>query len=112
MSWAFTKIMNVLFGFNVRYYNGPLIVRTKVWQTVPMTTNSFAHIAEVTVTLLKRKLSYTEIPFALSPERKGVNLKMLRRNTVSVLKTLASLFWRLNVKNDLYAATILKSDER
>ncbi|GEM_PF-2186044 len=103
ISWAFVKVMNTLFCLHVRYYNGPNIVKTSVWRTVPMTTNGFAYMAEVVATLLKRKLSYVEIPVVLSPERKGVNVAVLKRNFFNVARTLVSLFWRLNVKKELYA---------
>jgi|SRR3989344_3800224 len=102
LSWTFVKVMNVLFCLHIRYYNGPVIVKTSVWRTVPMTTNGFAYMAEVVATLLKRRMSYVEIPVVLSPERKGVNVAVLRRNFLNVAGTLASLFWRLNVKKELY----------
>ena len=104
ISWAFVKIMNFLFGFHIHYYNGPAIVKTEVWRTVPMTTDSFAYMAEVVTTLLKRKLTYIEVPVTFfSPERKGVNLPMLRRNVGRVVVAIISLFWRLNIKKELYA---------
>lgn len=102
LSIVFTAIMNLLFGNRIRYYNGPLIVRTAVWRTVPMTVGGFAYMAEVTATLLKRGVSYTEVPFTLTPERKGANFRMLRRNTGSVLLAIVSMFWRLNIKKQYY----------
>lgn len=103
LSWAFVKVMNFLFGFSIRYYNGPIILKTKIWQSVPMTINNFAYMAEVTATLLKRRVTYTEVPVVFSiPEQKGLNLKMLRRNILGVATTLASLFLRLNIKKELY----------
>lgn len=103
LSIAYTKSMNLLFWNSIRYYNGPLIVKTDVWRTVPMTVGGFAYMSEVTATLLKRGCTYTEVPFALTPERKGVNLKMLKRNTGSVLRALISMFWRLNIRRRYYA---------
>ncbi|MCL5072002.1 MAG: glycosyltransferase family 2 protein [Actinobacteria bacterium] len=103
LSWAFVKVMNFLFRFNIRYYNGPIILKTKVWQSVPMTTNNFAYMAEVTTTLLKRHVTYIEVPVVFSiPEQKGINLKMLSRNIGGVAITLGSLFFRLNIKKQLY----------
>lgn len=102
LSWLFVSIMNLLFWQRIRYYNGPLIVKTKVWQTVPMTATGFAYMAEVTATLLKRGLSYREVAVELTPEIKGVNLRVLRRNILNVAATLASLFWRLNVARRYY----------
>ncbi len=103
LSWVFVKIMNFLFGFNIRYYNGPIILKTKVWQNVPMTINSFAYMAEVTATLLKRGLTYTEVPVFFSiPEQKGLNIAMLRRNIWGVGVAIASIFWRVKIKNKIY----------
>lgn len=107
LSWAFTKIMNFLFGFHIRYYNGPIILKTKIWRSVPMTVDNFAYMAEVTATLLKRRLTYTEVPVVFSiPEQKGLNIAMLRRNVGGVAATLAKLFWRINIKKQLYAGKI------
>lgn len=100
LSWIFVKTMNSLFGFRIRYYNGPIIVRADTWRTVPMTTDSFAYMAEVTATLLKRKTSYCEVPMYYTPELKGLNVSVLRRNIWGVLKALTSLFWRLNIKHE------------
>lgn len=103
ISWLFVWVTNILFGLSVRYYSGPVIAKTTEWQTIPMTTDGFAYTAEVIITLLKRGLSYKEIPIALSPERKGINLVVLRRNIINVAKTMLSMFWRLNIKKELYA---------
>lgn len=103
LSWAFTKIMNFLLGLHVRYYNGPIILKTKVWRSVPMTINSFAYMAEVTSTLLKRGLTYIEVPTVFSiPEQKGINLAMLRHNIWGVTVAIASIWWRVNIKKILY----------
>lgn len=103
LSWFFANIMNLIFGFHIRYYNGPIILKTKTWQSVPMTINSFAYMAEVTATLLKRGVTYTEAPVVFSiPERKGLNIAMLRRNIWGVALAIASIWWRINVKKILY----------
>lgn len=103
LSWAFTKIMNFLLGLNIRYYNGPILLKTKVWKGVPMTINSFAYMAEVTSILLKRGITYTQVPtvFAI-PEQKGINIAMLRRNIWGVVTAIASIYWRINIKKELY----------
>ena len=107
LSLAFAKILNFLFGFNIRYYNGPVILKTEVWKTIPMTIDNFAYMAEVTTTLLKRGVTYLEVPVVFSiPEQKGLNMVMLRRNIFGVATTLASLFWRINIKKQLYAKAV------
>lgn len=102
LSWAFVKIMNFLFKLHVRYLNGPIILKTKTWRTVPMTVDNFAYMAEVTTILLKRGTTYLEIPTIFSiPEQKGINVAMLRRNILGVTITLVLLFWRIMIKKEL-----------
>lgn len=104
LSWTFVKIMNFLFGFNIRYYNGPIILKTKLWLSVPMNIDNFAYMAEVTATLLKRGITYTEVPVIFSiPEQKGINIAMLRRNIWGVITAIASIYLRVNIKKKLYA---------
>ncbi|MBI2024662.1 MAG: glycosyltransferase family 2 protein [Candidatus Harrisonbacteria bacterium] len=102
LSWLFVKIMNFLFGFRIKYYNGPVIIKTALWRTVPMTIESFAYMAEVTATLLKRGIKYDEAQIFYMPERKGLNISVLRRNIWGVAKAIALMFWRLNIKRQLY----------
>ncbi len=102
VSWLFVKIMNVLFGLRIRYYNGPIIAKTSERKTIFVNTDGVASLAEVTTTLLKRGLSYMEVPIELSPEKKGLNLKTLKRNFPDVLKAILPFFWRLRIKKKLY----------
>lgn len=100
VSKLFVRMMNFLFGLTVRYYNGPAMFRTEVLRAVPMSTFSFAFVAEIVVTLIKRGYSYMEVPMTLRPERKGVNLRVFRpRNTWGVIKTVARLWWHVRIRH-------------
>lgn len=102
VSKLFTGLMNVLFGLRVRYYNGPAVIRTKLLRTVSVKTFGMAFMAEIVVTLIKRGHTYTEVPMTIKPERKGVNWRVFRlRNTWGVIKTIASLWWRVQVQKTI-----------
>lgn len=100
LSWLFVKVMNVLFRLRIRYYNGPVIIKTELWRTVPMTTDSFAYMAEVTATLLKRGIRYNEVPMSYTPELKGLNFAVLRRNIWSVIVAVARLYRRIIINKE------------
>lgn len=104
VSFLYVAGINLLFGLRIRYYNGPTIAKTKERRTIPSMTDGVAQLAVVTTTLLRRGLSYKEVPITLSPERKGLNVQTLKRNLPDVIKTLALLFWKLNIKKEFYAS--------
>jgi|SRR3989338_5752239 len=98
VSKLFVVIMNLLFGFKLKYYNGPVVIEAHALRGVTITTFGFASMAEIVVTLLKCGYSYIEVPMKLNPDRKGVNLRVFRpRNVASVLKTITMLFWNVRI---------------
>jgi len=64
-SKGFVFIMNTLFGLKLRYYNGMVLHRTALVNSVNITTNSFAYQAEVLTKLLKRGHSFIEVGIVL-----------------------------------------------
>jgi len=95
ISRTFVRILNFLFGLNIRYYNGPAIFDVAAARTVSLTTFGFAYMAEMAVTLLKRGHSYKEIPMTIKQNEKGINWRVFRpKNVLGVMKTLFSLWWR------------------
>lgn len=98
VSKLFVKLLNILFGMRLRYFNGPAVFRAGALRGVKMTTFGFAYMAEIIITLLKRGHSYIEVPMILKPERKGANLCVFRpQNILSIVKTIAALFWRVQI---------------
>lgn len=98
VSKIFVQMMNFLFRLRVKYYNGPAIFKTNLIRSVQIKTFGFTYMAEIVVTLIKRGHSYIEVPMTLKPERKGANWKVFRlRNVWSVIKSIVSLWWRIQV---------------
>lgn len=102
VSKFFVHLVNFLFRLRVHYYNGPAMFRTDILRAVPLTTFSFAFVAEIVVTLIKRGYSYLEFPMTLRPERKGVNLRVFRpKNTWGVIKTIVRLWWKVQIMKNI-----------
>jgi len=92
LSGSYTFLLNALFNLRLRYYNGISIYRTDDLRKVRMTTNSFAFPSEILVTLLKKGISYMEIPMKIRPKKETKIFRI--KNVIGVVSTIASLFFR------------------
>ena len=98
VSWGFTTLCNVLFGLNLRYYNGVCIYPAKLLRAVPMACDNFAYMAEIIIYLVKSGVKYIEVPMEIKPTTASAAFKF--RSVIEVLGTLTSLFWRINIKRE------------
>lgn len=94
VSRCFTLLCNVLFGLNLKYYNGICIYPRKILQAVPMSSDNFAYMAEVIIYLAKSGVNYIEVPMEIKPTTASAAFKF--RSVVEALGTLASLFWKIH----------------
>ena len=90
-SRAFTRLINALFGLNVRYYNGPVVHRTELLKTISIRTNGFAYQAEALVKLLTKGCSYTECPVQIQDRAVGRSSAMKLKNQFTILMTILNL---------------------
>lgn len=90
-SSGFTALINCLFGFKIRYYNGPVVHRTALLRTITIDTNSFAYQAEALVKLLGREYSYVECPVETQAREGGRSSAMKLRNQITVFTTIVRL---------------------
>lgn len=61
-SKAYVLILNSLFGFKLKYYNGSVIYPTKVVQKIKTETFGFFFFAETLIKVLSAGHTYVEIP--------------------------------------------------
>ena len=97
LSRTYTGMMNTLFGLHLTIINGPTVHRREIIQTVKISTDGFAFMAEIMVRLIRSGHSYLEIGTPIR-ERKYGSVKAFRlKNVISVFKTVWTLFWDVNV---------------
>ncbi len=94
VSRCFTLLCNVLFGLNLKYYNGICIYPRKILQAVPMSSDNFAYMAEVIIYLTKSGVNYIEVPMEIKSTIASAAFKF--RSVIDALGTLASLFWKIH----------------
>ncbi len=98
ISRCFVLLINGLFGLRLRYYNGPCVLRRTLLQSVPMKTHGFAYMASILVRLIRSGHTYVEVGIPLQPREHGRSKAFRVKNIVSVVSTLAELFWDVRVR--------------
>lgn len=101
-SKTYIFLMNLMFGLQVRYYNGPSVFRTSILRSLPSRAKKnegfFDFHAEVVVRMIKcRKASYVEVPMSLQPRILGVSKALTMKHFKHVIKRIGKLFWEIQV---------------
>jgi len=98
ISFFYVELLNFLFNFNMKYYNGISIYPVSLVKKTMPTTFGFAFAAEIAIRLLKGGATYIEVPMFIRPTNKTSAFKI--KNIISVIKTIISLFWSINIKKE------------
>jgi glycosyltransferase involved in cell wall biosynthesis len=94
LSGAYTRLVNLISGYQLRYYNGLAVLRR--WDVMRWHTNyhGFGFQADMLVRLLDEGRSYVEIPVAVQERQAGTSSALRLRNILSVAHTLVDLLIR------------------
>ncbi len=111
ISRAFVILINTLFGLNLRYYNGTCCHKTELIKNVKKTTWGFAYMAEILVRLLRQGASFIEVGVDITQRAAGKTKAFTVKNMVSVVKTIALLFWEVRVTERARYSSQLKRIE-
>lgn len=95
ISRVYTKLLNLLFGLKVAYYNGTVIHKRPLIQSVKIETDGFAYQAEALIKLIKAGHTTQEVPMYLKKREYGSTKAFNYRNIYRVLKTIIGLRLRL-----------------
>jgi len=63
ISIIYTKLLNVLFGLNLRYYNGYCLAEVAALRRLPLLSTGHTIFAEIVIRLVKSGYPYREVPF-------------------------------------------------
>lgn len=99
VSSVFVTLINILFGLRLRYFNGPCVHRRALLLSVPMRTHGFAYMASILVRMIRSGCSYVEVPMPLQAREYGRTKAFRLKNIMSVISTIAALFWEVRVKD-------------
>lgn len=91
LSRTYTFFINILFCLRVKYYNGTVIHKRGIIQSIDIETDGFAYQAEALIKLIRRGVSYAEVPMILNERAYGESKALNPRNVFRVVKTLLKL---------------------
>lgn len=94
ISRTYSNLLNLLFGFKLRYYNGLPVYRRSLLDAIRITSSGFGFQAEIVVKLLKSRCTYIEVGVE-GAEEKGRSIALRPRNVLSVSKTLFDLLFEI-----------------
>lgn len=109
LSQFYTLVVNLLFGLNLKYFNGITVHKTALLRSLPEETKrneGFSYNAEILVRLIRSGYWYQEVPQFIVPKpHKNINFLnfanfLLRYGPRDVLRQLLRLFWRLQIKGE------------
>lgn len=98
ISIAYTKIMNLVFGLDLKYYNGYFICPSKVMQSLTLTSEGFTLFAEIKIKLIKKGVRYIEIPYVCGSRRFGASKSLTLKSIIQTIATIPILIWDVYVK--------------
>lgn len=94
LSRWYTRILNLLFGHRLPYYNGINVYRTEDLRAALPTTDSFAFMAEILLRLLKMKRTFVTVPVKVRPingPSNALRWKNIKQTIRTVLRLRISL---------------------
>ena len=91
MSTAYVKLVNFLFGYRLKFYNGANIYPTKKLRERDF-TNSHGFYVEILIRLLDEGFSYKEVPLVLQPRRHKHSRAFRPKNVILVVWTLVRIY--------------------
>lgn len=101
ISKIYTTANNLLFGLNLKYYNGLSVYRRDFLNALlPRMTHSFAFSAEIIINLLKSGATYIEVPVKIKPRTLGKSSAFKIKNIFNTTKTIVKLFYKINIRKE------------
>jgi len=94
ISRAFTFLVNLISGYKIKYYNGPVIHKKYNVMRWSPDTHGFAYQAEIIVKVLDEKGSFIEIQIENSDREEGASKAFTIKNLFSVTHSLLQIFLR------------------
>jgi len=91
LSFLYTLILNVLFGMNLKYYNGPSVVSLKAIRGIDFKATGHDCFAEILIKIIKAGGTYQQQPITMRA-KKGKKSKALScKNLINIAGTLLRL---------------------
>jgi hypothetical protein len=102
MRRALTRIstdqVNLLFGWNLKYYQGPAVYPTELARALPRTVQGFYFATEMLVHALDAGYSFVEIGLTHQERSYGRSKAVAWTNAANAQWTILRLWWEIRVR--------------
>lgn len=92
ISATYTFLMNFLFNFKLKYYNGPSLIKVDLLKKLPTISPGFSYMSEILVRLIKSGYSYKEIEMYIKPSPGRKSRAFGMKNVKQVVRAIFILF--------------------
>lgn len=93
----YIKLMNLIFGLDLKYYNGYFICSLELLRSIKLKSKGFTIYAEIKVKLIKNGIRLLEIPFETRPRLHGISkatsLKSIRQTIYGVYVLVKDIYF-------------------
>ena len=91
LSLLFRSIMAFLFRFNIRDFHSTVVYPVKIVRGLNLRLEGIAYQLEVIVKLLRRRVSFVEIPVTVNPDKSDNSRSLRLKNLLDLIKTVLYL---------------------
>lgn len=98
LTWTSTRLVNVLFGLRIRYFQGPCIYPTALARRLPKTAGGFYFLTEMLVHAARAGHGCVEVPLIHQERSHGKSKAVSARNLLRALRAVAVLWWTIHVR--------------
>ena len=97
LTWTCVTQINVLFGWHLRYFQGPTVYPTQLARALPRTTRGFFFITEMLVYALAAGYTAVEVPLIHQERAYGRSKAVALSNIVDAERTILRLWWQIRL---------------
>jgi dolichol-phosphate mannosyltransferase len=98
LTWVCTTELNLLFGWRLRYYQGPAVYPTAIARQLPRTTRGFFFATEMLVNAIAAGCSYVEVGLTHQERAYGRSKAVALSNIIDAERTILRLWWNVRVR--------------
>ena len=104
ISRLYTFLINMMFGLNLRYFNGPSVYRVELLRALPSRVKEnygFSYNAEILARLIKAGHKYIEVSMYLQPRTYGRAKALSAESFKDVIARILKLFWEIRIRRPI-----------
>jgi hypothetical protein len=99
LTWIATTQVNVLFGWHLKYYQGPAVYPTALARALPRTVQGFYFATEMLVHALNAGYSFVEVGLTHQERSYGRSKAVAWSNALNAQLTILRLWWEIRIQH-------------